>query len=215
MGLKQSLAIGFACMLILALLRNNRYRFRLLKIVLLTALMVFFGVIGTMIMFYIENGRWGGTSFYGAVFMIPISFYLLSKVGLDEYGVITDYCAIPICIMLAVMKFRCIFQGCCGGRVLFENAIGKKVVFPSQIMECITIIMVMILLIYCEGKGTYKNKIYPLFLVLYGSTRFILNSFRTGLHPLLVILPAGHFWSIVAIAVGYYLLKRRDTNRPK
>ena len=112
-----------------------------------------------------------------------------------------DFCAAPICAMLAVMKCRCIQAGCCGGRLLsFSGNI--KIRFPSRIAELIVILIIMCVLIYLERREKYANKIYSIFLVLYGVTRFLLNFGRTGLTPFIWILPPGHFWSIVAVVIG-------------
>lgn len=200
-GIQDYLLLGLFCMLGVGLLRRKQYKMYVWQVVVSMIFLLIVGVLGTLLLFYIENGKWGGTSFYGSIFLIPIIFVLVTSILKVPYGKIMDFCAAPICAMLAVMKCRCIQAGCCGGRLLsFSGNI--KIRFPSRIAELIVILIIMCVLIYLERREKYANKIYSIFLVLYGVTRFLLNFGRTGLTPFIWILPPGHFWSIVAVVIG-------------
>ena len=217
MGIVGYLLIGFACMILLSLIRNRYYNLKIREIVVFMLLLVITGVIGTAVLFYIENGHWGGTSFFGSIFLIPIVFTIISKTFKITYGKMMDICAVPICAMLAVMKVRCVVGGCCSGSSIVLRD-GSSFVFPSQIAEMIVILLIMIKLISWEVKGLNKDILYPLFLIMYGVTRFVLNFFRANLSPFVWILPPGHFWSIVAVIGGlivafWYLNKKeREEN---
>lgn len=125
-----------------------------------------------------------------------------------------DICAVPIYAMLAVMKVRCLLDGCCDG-IIVELGDGVSFIFPSQIAEMIVILLIMIKLISWEVKGLNKDILYPLFLIMYGVTRFVLNFFRADLSPFVWILPPGHFWSIVAVISGlivaFWYLNKKET----
>ena len=192
------LLVGLVFMIILSFVRNDIYQLKKWKIILLMILLMISGVLGTCILFFIESGYWGGTSFYGALFLIPIFFAVISKIFSIPYGRLMDYCAVPICAMLAVMKFRCLDAGCCSGKEIFNGA----AIFPSQMVEASVILLIILVLHRLEKQEKYRHKIYPVLLLLYGSTRFVLNSFREGLTSFVGILPAGHYWSIVAVAIG-------------
>ena len=83
--------------------------------------------------------------------------------------------------------------------------------FPSQIVELITILFIMLLLLRIERSGRAAQRLYGHYIIYYGVTRFALNWFRYGLTPFVWILPAGNFWSLVSIALGaaWILLMRR------
>ena len=200
MGIERILVIcaGAFAMLILMFLRRKAFpTVAMWKIPMLCILLTITGVLGTMIMFYIETGEIGGTSFYGAVLFIPI--LMIPAVLLRiPYNMVMDLCAPSICIMLAVMKIDCLMSGCCIGKYL--PSLGFQ--FPSQIVEMIVALIILFILLRLEGKGTEKNKLYPYFMILYGSTRFVLNWFRYGLVPYVWILPNSNVWSLVAIFIG-------------
>lgn len=189
---------GALAMLIQMLLRRKAYpHITLWKIPIISILLTIVGVIGTMIMHYIETGHFGGTSFFGAVFFVPILMLpaLLLRI---PYGLVLDLCAPAICLMLAIMKIDCLLSGCCIGKYL--PSLGFQ--FPSQIVEMIVALIIMVILLRFEQNKNKQNKLYAYFLIFYGCTRFILNWFRYGIKPFVLFLPNGNFWSVIAVAIG-------------
>lgn len=200
MGTQRILIIGggTVAMLILMLLRRKTYpQVSTWKIPLISILLTFAGVAGAMLMFFVESGHFGGTSFFGAILFVPVLLLpaLLLRV---PYGTLIDLCAPAECLMLAFMKVDCLMSDCCIGRYL--PALGFQ--FPSQIIEMITTLVIMLILLQLERNPKNRNTLYAHYLILYGGTRFILNWFRYGLTPFVWILPAGNFWSVIAIALG-------------
>jgi phosphatidylglycerol:prolipoprotein diacylglycerol transferase len=113
--------------------------------------------------------------------------------------------------MLAFMKIDCLVSNCCIGKHL--PSIGIQ--FPSQIVEMITILIGMLLLLQFERKGKFRGNLYACYLIFYGVTRFILNWFRYGVEPFALGLPAGNFWSIIAIILGiaWFIVMKNLNNR--
>lgn len=198
-------------MLIQMLLRKKRHPdIALWKYPIFSIFLTVVGVAGTMLMFFIESGRFGGTSFYGAVLFVPV-LILPTCLMRIPYGSVLDLCAPAICLMLAIMKVDCIMSGCCIGKYL--PSLGFQ--FPSQIVEMITAVIIMFVLLWIEKKPRWKNSLYAYFLILYGSTRFVLNWFRYGLTPFVWKLPQGNFWSVIAVFVGaiwLYLFVKKVSN---
>ena len=201
-GIEVYLLIGLLGMIIVSFMHRKVYQVSALKIVCIMVALLIVGVAGTLVLYRIENGEWGGTSFFGSVFLIPIVFFLVAKIIKMPFGKLMDFLTIPVCAMLAIMKVRCILGPCCIGKVIYENSKGQFLRFPSQIVEMIVAVIIMVILLYLERKGGHKGKIYPYFLILYGATRFVLNWFRYGLTPFVLMLPNGNFWSIIAIILG-------------
>jgi prolipoprotein diacylglyceryltransferase len=150
--------------------------------------------------------KWGGTSFYGAVFGIPIVFLLISKLLKIRYAYIMDYCAPAGGAMLIAMKYRCISCGCCEGRVIRILEDGTEILFPSQLIELLIGAALCVVLVVLALKKNNKGVLYPYFLVMYGSTRFIMNFFRGDLTGRILFIPNGHLWSICAVLIGGVLL---------
>lgn len=196
------LSIGTAAMLFMGLLRKRKYNFSTMKTVIVTLCLTVTGVWGTRILFKIESGAWGGQSYFGAVLFVPLLFAALAPVLRISYGRLMDFCAPAECAMLAIMKIDCVLSGCCSGRVLFYTEQGQAICFPSQLIEAVNAIVVMSLLLWLEHTGKHQNRGYSWYLLLYGGTRFALNTLRSELKSFVWILPSGHFWALLCVIAG-------------
>jgi len=179
------------------------------KMILLTLWLTITGITGTMILAYIETGRFGGTSFFGAVILVPVLIIpaLLMKI---DYKDILNLCAPAGCAMLFVMRFNCLDKGCCFGRYIPA----LEIQFPSQIAEMVIAVIMIITLIQMHRKDR-KAQLYPRFMVMYGAFRFILNGFRYGgTNPWVFGLSQGHFWSLVSMVIGAVWLLFSKTREP-
>lgn len=194
------LAIGG--MLLFMLFRRNKFHIPLFKTICIFVLLVLLGVFSTYLLFFIENGKWGGMSFFGAVLFVPLWFIGLAKLFKITYPMMMDFVAPPGLLMFAVLKINCAVTGCCQGRMLWYSAENQPIFFPSPIVETITTILLVGALLYVERKGKTENKLYPISLVAYGVLRFILNFFRAPENPFLFGLQKGNVWALVAIISG-------------
>lgn len=180
------------------------------KLLLSALLLTCIGLLGAHLMSMIESGDWNGRSFFGAVFLAPLLMLPVSMILHIPYGTMLDLCAPAECIMLALLKVKCSIDGCCYGKIFRIGSNAFR--FPSQKVECITAIILMIVLIILIRTKRWRRTIYPWYLILYGIIRFILNLFRETT-PWIGPLAAGNFWSLVAIVVGVIwmltLLKKR------
>jgi len=196
------LSIGTAAMLIPIMIQVLWNDIKLWKAIPIAIALTISGTLGTYLLFFIENHWIGGTSFYGAVFLVPIVFVAFLRVFHIPYGILLDMCAPAECMMLSIMKVQCLLSGCCGGRALYVNAVGETVHFPSQMIELMNALLLCAVLLVIAHGGKNKGGIYPLYMVLYGTTRLILNIFRENQSAFLFGLPPGHIWSIVSMLAG-------------
>lgn len=204
------IGLGAVAMFISMILRKKEFeQVALWKMGLLTVWLTITGVLGTMILAYIEMGTFGGTSFYGAVFLVPILIMpaILMKIS---YKDILNLCAPAECAMLVVMRFDCLDKGCCFGRYLPE----LEFQFPSQIAEMVVGITIMLTLIRMHKKD-HQVSLYPWYMILYGACRFVLQGFRYGgTDPWVLGLSQGHLWSLVSMVIGtVWLLLSRSRKR--
>lgn len=200
------LAIGTTAMLIPIVIQMAIYRQPMLKSLPLAALLTVAGTVGTWLLFFLENGWLGGTSFYGAVFFVPLAFIPVAMLLRMPYTVALDMCAPAECAMLVIMKVQCYLSGCCGGRVLWVNELGQNVVFPSQLAELVNALVLMVILLLLSRREKNRGLMYPIYMLLYGASRLVLNYLREQNTPFALGLPAGAFWSVCAIALGTVLL---------
>lgn len=202
-----SLAVGTLAMAAVMLLpRRWRAGLPMWKTLLSAAVLTVLGVLGAKLMFLIESGFWAGTSFYGAVFFPPMIMVLLALLLRVPPLALLDLCAPAECVMLAILKMQCAVNGCCVGILLTITADGTYIRFPSQIIELLNALVLMVMLLWLIRKGTWQGRIYPIYMLLYGVTRFILNLLRDT-KPFLLGLPAGNFWSLVAIVIALIWLR--------
>jgi prolipoprotein diacylglyceryltransferase len=160
------------------------------------------GILGTHFLYFIENGNFNGQSFFGAVLFFPVFLFPVARLLKIPLSDMLDYTTPPGLAILVVFKFNCFLGGCCGGGVLYFKEGGIPVTFPSQLVEMVVALALTILLFVVEYKNKLKRNIYPLCLITYGSTRFILNWFRADQTEYILEMSAGHFWSIVAVVIG-------------
>lgn len=180
----------------------NNYGISKGKILILTLMLTIMGTAGTFLMYYVENRYWGGLSFYGAVFLVPVMFLAVAPILQIPYSSAMDFCAVGECVMLALMKIHCIIGGCCQGRVLFKIPSGELIRFPSRIVEMSVAIVLFAVLFQWSQKGNKHGVLYSWYMLLYGCTRFGLNILREAWVEKNMILPFGNIWSLVAIVVG-------------
>ena len=204
-----ALSVGTGAMLILIFALMVCYQEKRWKSIPLSILLTVSGTIGTYIWFFVECSFWGGRSYYGAVFLVPMMFTYVARWIKIPYGELMDYCAPAECVMLAIMKYQCLVDGCCGGIALRVLEDGSTIFFPSQIVELVNALMIVAILLIVAVKQKYRGKIYAWYLLIYGTMRFVLNWFRSDNTPLLLGLPAGNLWSLLAVFWGLLWLTNR------
>ena len=210
-------------MLVPILILMKLYRVRLWKGIPIAFILTITGTIGTYIWYTIENFEtfeyipFGGRSFYGAVFVVPIVFLLVAKLFRIPYGELMDCCAPAECAMLVIMKYQCLVDGCCGGRILYETSDGVQVRFPSQIVEVTVAAAIFVVLMLLAFNKRNQRAIYPYYLLIYGGARFVLNFFRDELSSFILGIPPGHLWSLCAIIIVSIILYKhyKKTNLDK
>jgi phosphatidylglycerol:prolipoprotein diacylglycerol transferase len=207
------LAIGTVFMFIPICIQSHWYGIKFWKRIVLAICLTVCGTIGTYILFYLEVGKIGGISFYGAVFFVPVLFIAISKLLKLPYGELLSVCGPAECIMLVIMKVQCFTSGCCAGRVLYYTDAGVPVNFPSQIVESANALVLCVVLMIIAKKSKYRNTVYPWYMILYGITRFVLNIFRKEWVTTKMFMPIGNIWSIVSCIIGvgclYYIIKHK------
>lgn len=200
------LLIGIILMSLLIMLQMKQYGVVLWKSIPIAALLVLTGVVGAYLWYFVENFSFGGRSFYGAVFFSPIVFLPVSKLLKISYSDTMDFVAPAGCVTLAMVKTICIRDRCCQGKILYVNQDDIFVRFPSQIVEMVVFLIISAILMWMVSKKKFRGTIFLWFLVLYGSSRFVLDFFRDIETAYVLGLSAGSFWSLCSLITGLILL---------
>ena len=199
------LALGALVICVPIAIQMKWYRLAIWKSIMVSIAIIIAGFFGAEMLFFIENGYFGGKSFFGAIFLSPVVFLFVSKLLHIPYALSLDFCATGGCLILAILKIQCLADGCCEGIILYLNEQHMYVRFPSQMIEFIVATILFAILFVLSYYKKYRERIFPLTLVLYGSTRFVLNFFRDDwerAQEMNLPMPIGNIWSIVAIVIG-------------
>lgn len=179
------------------------------KKIVLAGLITVVGVLGMLLLSFVETGAFGGTSFYGAIFLTPVLVLAARFLKMTRRDIL-NLCAPAGCAMLVVMQFDCLYNGCCLGKYLPE----LEFQFPSQAAEMAVGIGIMAILMRLHNKNR-NAQLYPWYMILYGACRMILQGFRYGgTEPGLLGMPYGYIWSVLSVTIGVVWLVQGRPKKP-
>lgn len=203
--------IGMILRIPILFIHGKRINVKWFKLPILAILFTIFELVGTMLLFLIENGVLGGMSYYGGILLMPIFGLLLALIFRIKYLDMMDLFATVAGAMI-VMRIQCIIMGCCGGKVLFMYD-DIAIRFPNRTIEIVTVLIITIVVLNLGKKEKYRGFLYPIYMISYSLMRFCTNWFREGVTPFVGVLPAGNFWALVAIVINvawvFVLIKRK------
>lgn len=162
---------------------------------------------------FLETGG-EGMSLYGGVFFLPVAYYLGAKVTKRSTADVFDI--FTICTIFTAMcaRVNCLMAGCCLGKLFFGSEVLR---WPTREMEIVLYIILLVWLGKKVGRAESKGKIYPMYMVAYGTFRFITEWLRVPDNPV-YFLHRAHIWSVLAIVIGaiiYYRLNRKQKSGNK
>lgn len=202
-GYRVFIAISTASMLILMLARRHRYRLSTVQAIIYTLILFITGCAGAKLLGIIQSGMSSnsGMSFYGAVYLVLLIMPIVGMMFKLKPMESLDACAPCGAAMVGFMRFGCYCAGCCGGIPMGNSG----VLWPAQLMEGLCDMAMLAFLLIAEMQGFAKNKGYPLFLISYGSIRFILEFIRDTTKFWLG-LSHGQWFSIIGISVALLMI---------
>ncbi len=122
-----------------------------------------------------------------------------------------------ITIAHAFGRLGCTFAGCCHGAEtdawygiwMYTNEFGHAKVVPTQLFECIFLLLLTVVLVLLYFKFDFKYN-FTVYAIAYGAWRCIIEMFRADYRGNFVAgLSPSQFWSIIMIilGVGYFFLQ--------
>lgn len=206
-------AVIIATVISLCLLLNKKRGLPTWKVLVAIAVMIVTGYLGITILHYIEEGD-AGMSFFGSIFFSVPSLWVLCKALKMPFDFLMDLSG-PVCaVFLVLSKLNCLYQGCCDGYLIGYASNGDFIYFPSQIIECVNGILIFVILMLMWRSAKNYGCIAPAFLLLFGTTRFVLNFFRANLETFRLFegtglfIPKGHLWAAICIIWGIIWMYR-------
>ena len=171
-----------------------------------------------------ESGLSSGPGFIGGGLA---GLYKLRKISVSVNS-FAESAAIPCCALLFIGRWGCFFNGCCYGvcsdsfcAVTFPNNPGVAVL-PTQLFESFFALLTGVALIILERRrGRNPSNadngalLWPLFLISYGSYRFLFDFMRSG--DRILSLRVGQYTGVLAVAVGvaWLIYSRRNTSKSR
>lgn len=204
--------IGIAVMLIVYVTTGEHYGLKRYAALLWGLVLLLAEVVGAKLLYIAENFSsvletgltFGGFSFFGIMFSVPLFSLLYSKFARIPYGQFLDFATTGILVELAFYRIGCTFVGCCGG---FECSWGIPgddglTHFPVQPIEAAADIALGAVLLVLKFKGKLqRGEQYLLYMAGYGAIRFVLEFMRIRV-VLFAGLSISHIWAFMACSVG-------------
>lgn len=193
------LTVGVLGMLLCAYKRRTLFGLSGWQCGLFTVLLTVTGVAGAMLLYFLETGAFGGVSFYGSVFLIPVLMPLFGLLFRLKPGQTMDVCGPCVAIMIGCLRLSCFLTGCCGG---WTVCLGDFCfAWPTQILDSIGDFVIVTWLLQKERKAPVSGKLYPCFMMSYSVMRFFLEFLRDTTKDWLYF-SHGQWFAIAAIVLS-------------
>lgn len=181
------------------------------EVLILALLHTIIGV-GCVIFFaFIESGfdinTFGSLSLFGGVFLMPVFYLLYAKIKKISFGDVFDVFVISLITTLMFARINCIITGCCLGK----NINYTEARYPTRELEIGFYVVLTVVFIIFTFKKILTGKLYLIYLISYGTFRFIIEFLRESKSE--SVFHVAHVWSLLSIGIGIgllvYLSKRK------
>lgn len=164
-------------------------------------------LMGAKLLYAVEtmfSDTYGGVSFaglslYGAIFIFPLVAFLIARFDKKRFALILDYCTPFELTLLICVRVGCFLSGCCGATTIWRDT--TPVVLPVQLFEVLFDILIFELCIKVKRSRGADGRMYPMFMMVYGIVRFMLEFLRNTPKEVLGF-SNGQIFSVVSFIVG-------------
>lgn len=217
-------ALAFVALFLLLLWLAPKYGITRPKVALAAVLIYVSAYAWMLILFWVESGfkSFGGQNIVRIFIWLPVFTFLYSKLLKINWRSMCDMVAPCLTLNHGIAHIACIFAGCCYGYetdspIGIYNANFDKYLFPIQLVEAAVALAITGYLIYRIVKNKYQTTgdLYPIMLILFGSTRFVLEFFRDN-DKILFGISGLALHALLAFVVGAaWLATKKEIDRKK
>jgi len=168
-----------------------------------------------LVVSWAEHGftQWGANNMVRIFVLLPIVAVIAAKIIHVPFNTVADYIAPAVSMIQAFGHLVCPVAGCCYGYPCdwgFWNRQTGDYRFPNQWLECLVALIIVFLCMGYAKRHHYdgSGRVYPLFLLLFGSTRFLLEFLRDNeklfwgiselaLHAAFMVLAGAVWWRVL------------------
>ncbi len=172
----------------------------------LSVVHVLAGVLCVRVFARMEGAASGSMSIFGAVFFMPLLYFLGAKLFKRSPAEVFDLFAIPMIFTLLCSRINCLKSGCCLGLPIPHTSMR----WPTREAEMVFYIVFLALAVPRVWKGESKGRVYPLYMAGYGAFRAVIECFRESSSASLFHI--SHIWALLSFALGlavYLEMKNR------
>ena len=214
---------GFCAVFLFALFTCNKYDIPRMKALAFVVLVYTLSVVWMFTQCWIENGfrGWGGNNIVRTFIWVPVAAWLVGKFMKIEWSRGCDFIAPCVPMIQAVSHWGCIFAGCCHGYEfkwgIYNPGLDEKT-FPCQPIEALVALAVVIFIYQYEKKNNYNTGglAYPLMLMLFGYSRFLLEFLRDNDKVIFGISTlALHALFMAFVGTAVYVTIKENLNKEK
>ncbi len=154
----------------------------------------------------------GSMSLFGAVFFLPVLYWLGAKLFKRKASLVFDVFTPCMVFTLLCARVNCLLSGCCLG-ALIPGTEGWR--YPTRELEILFYIVLLIYFWRQDKKLEVQGALYPFYMMVYGAFRFLVEFFRNAQTDSL--LHISHLWAVIAFLVGVtvYLELRAPKGKTK
>jgi len=137
---------------------------------------------------------------------VPFLAMGFAKLMKDDWKRMLDYMSPVFPMTQVVAKISCCFAGCCFGYPMAHgmwNPIFKQYLFPVQIVEGVVALIITFIMTHIARRQEYRvtGRMYPIFLILFGGTRFFLEFLRLNV-KMFWGLSMLSLWALLGVVIG-------------
>ena len=213
--------LGLVLNIIICFAKRRKYGFSKLEGVIIPNVFLLVSFVGGKLLYILEemasSGELkfslGGLSLFGAIFLVPVVFPLVSLFTKRSAGEYLDICTTFGIVLLSFMRIGCFLSGCCGAITIWNET--TPIVLPVQLFEVVIDLLLLQFLLFVEKKHFKKGYMYPLFMIGYGICRFVLEFLRKS-PDTLAFLSNGQIFAMISVFAGtvimYMMIRKNRTN---
>lgn len=151
----------------------------------------------------------GRTSLFGAIFFMPLFYWIGAKVFHKDIGVVFDVFSVCVAATVMFTRFNCLLAGCCGGKPIpgLDN-----ICWPSRELEILFYLTYIFVFAGRIRKGKTNGELYPIYMIAYGVFRFVVEFLRVSTAEGLFHI--GHLWAVLSGIIGLIVLLIRRKSLP-
>ena len=162
--------------------------------------------------------QWGSNNIVKGFSFFPLFCLMAARILHREKAQVLDLAALNASLLQGVAHIACSIAGCCYGYPASHglwNPLFACYLFPIQLLESAVSLCIFAFLLVYTKKKKYRSDgiLYPLFLVLFGGTRFFLEFLRNN-DKLFRGISELALWALLMVVVGSVWLYKRKEKKP-